>query len=108
MRFRKGEKNDKDVFIEVWRDDERGFISSRKVTDKISKIYNDAIFGAASWSKDENKIVFIAEKADPASYKSYWEDQDPTKKPESESKDGEEGNQEEKKKEEAKEQFFQH
>lgn len=88
----------------MWRDDERGFVSSRKVTDKVSKIYNDPIFGGASWSRDESKIVFIGEKADPPAYKSYWEDQDP-KKPE-EKKDGEEEKQEEKKKEEAKEQFF--
>lgn len=74
MRFRKGEKNEKDLFIEVWNS-EKGFISSRKISDKTSKIYNDAVFGSVSWSKDESKIVFIAEKADPPAFKNYWEDE---------------------------------
>ncbi len=74
VRFRKGEKNDKDLFIEVWRDQDRGFISSRKVTDKCSKVYNDAVFGGASWSRDETKIVFIGEKPEVANYKNFWED----------------------------------
>ena len=80
VRFRKGEKNDKDLFIEVWRDQERGFISSLKVSDKVTKVYNDAIFGGVSWSKDERKIVFIGEKPEPASYKNYWEDPKPAEK----------------------------
>ena len=80
VRFRKGEKNEKDLFIEVWRsEDGRGFGSSRKVSDKVTKIYNDAVFGSAAWSRDETKIVFIGEKPEPATYKSYWEDEQPKK-----------------------------
>ncbi len=90
VRFRKGEKNDKDLFIEVWRsDDGRGFVSSRKVSDKVTKIYNDAVFGPAAWSRDETKIVFVGEKPEPASYKNYWEDEQP-KKDEEDKKDGSE------------------
>ena len=70
---RKGEKNDKEIFIEVWRDQERGISSSRKVNDKISKIYNDSVFGGASWSNDETKVAFIAERSD-LTYKNHWED----------------------------------
>eukprot|EP00347_Sterkiella_histriomuscorum_P007160 403350033 len=104
VRFRKGEKNDKDLYIEVWRDEEQGFISAKKVTDKCSKVYNDAIFGTVSWSKDETKIVFIGERPEPAAYKNYWEDDNGGKKkdPEEEEKKSEE----EKKKEEDKEQHF--
>jgi hypothetical protein len=40
VRFRKGEKNDKDLFIEVWN--ERGFVKSSKVSEKVTKLYNDA------------------------------------------------------------------
>ena len=39
-------------------------------------MYNDAVFGSVSWSKDETKVVFVAEKVEPASYKNYWEDPD--------------------------------
>jgi len=30
-------------------------------TDKISKIYNDVVFGGISWAHDESKICFIGE-----------------------------------------------
>lgn len=80
LRFRKGEKNDKDLFIEVWN--ERGFVSSRKVSDKVTKIYNDAVFGSVAWSKDETRVAFVGEKAEPAAYKNYWEDEAPPKKEE--------------------------
>lgn len=102
MRFRKGEKNDKDLFIEVWSET-GGFISSRKVTDRLSKIYNDAVFGGASWSKDDSKIIFIGERAEPAAYKNYWEDE-PPKKVEEAKVEQENKGEEEKKKEEAKKQ----
>ena len=39
----------------------------------MSKVYNDVVFGGISWSSDESKICFIGEKAEPASYKNYWE-----------------------------------
>jgi len=95
VRFRKGEKNEKDLFVEVWRsEDSRGFVSSRKVSDKVTKIYNDAVFGTAAWSRDESKIVFVGERPEPATYKNYWEDEQPAKK--------EEDKGEEKKDEEAK------
>ena len=46
VRFRKGDKNEKDVFIEVWNSlDQKGFRSSLKVTDKLTKVYNDTVFG---------------------------------------------------------------
>ena len=78
VRFRKGEKNDKDLFIEVWRsEDSRGFVSSRKASDKVTKIYNDAVFGSASWSRDETKIVFVGERPEPATYKNSWVDEQP-------------------------------
>lgn len=98
--MRRGEKNEKDLFIEVWGDDVRGFIQSRKISDKCSKVYNDALFGSIKWSKDESKVVFIGEKPEPASYKSYWEDAQ-AKKEEEEKKEGEA-----KKSEEAKEEHW--
>lgn len=56
VRFR---QKDKDIFAEVW--DRRGFVSSLKVTDKLSKVYNDLFFGGVSWSRDGRKVVFIGE-----------------------------------------------
>jgi len=44
VRFRKGEKNEKDIFVEIW-DAKKGIVFSKKVSDKVTKIYNDAIFG---------------------------------------------------------------
>lgn len=82
VRMRKGEKNEKDLFIEVWNEED-GFLTSRKVSDKVTKIYNDTIFGTASWSRDESKIIFIGEKPEPASYKAYWEDEQAKKEEES-------------------------
>jgi hypothetical protein len=83
LRFRKGEKNDKDLFIEVWREHDRGFTSSRKVSDKVTKVYNDAVFGTVAWSRDETRVVFVGERPEPPSYKNYWEDEQPKKdKPE--------------------------
>ena len=73
--MRKGEKSDKDLFLEVWRDYDRGFISSRKVSDKVTKLYNDSVFGSVAWSRDEKKIVFIGERPEPATFKNYWEDE---------------------------------
>lgn len=74
VRFRKGDKNDKDLFIEVWNS--RGYNKSRKVSDKLTKVYNDAVFGGVQWSRDETKIVFVGERPEPSSYKNYWEDSD--------------------------------
>jgi acylaminoacyl-peptidase len=81
VRFRKGEKNEKDLFIEVWNES-HGFVSSKKISDKVSKVYNDPTFGPASWSKDESKIVFVGEKPEPAAYKNFWEDETAPKKEE--------------------------
>ena len=44
LRFRKGEKNDKDIFAELWTCDE-GFKWSKKISDKVSKLYLDSVFG---------------------------------------------------------------
>lgn len=43
VKFRKGQTNDKDLFIEVWND--VGFLSSLKVTEKLKMPYNDTLFG---------------------------------------------------------------
>jgi len=62
VRFRKGDKNEKDIFVEVWSAEAAGGLrSSLKVTDKLSKIYNDTVFGGITWSLDESKICFIGE-----------------------------------------------
>lgn len=109
VRFRKGEKNDKDVFIEVWvTSRSQAHRSVLKVTDKMTKVYNDSVFGGICWSKDESKICFVGEMPEPASYKNHWE---PKKE---EEKKNESAQEEEKKdsdkkpaEEEKKEEFFQ-
>lgn len=100
VRFRKGVKNDKDVFIEVWN--QTGFSSGLKVTDKMTKVYNDTVFGGFAWSADEKKIAFIAEVPEIASYKNPFEE---TKKPDPEKEESKDGS--ESKKEEAKEEYWQ-
>jgi len=67
--------------VEVW-DSQRGFVSSLKVTDKIKMIYNDTVFGGISWSRDGNKIVFIGELPEIASYKPFFKDPEEEKKSE--------------------------
>ena len=77
VRFRKGDDpntGDKDLFIEVWKAG-RGFVSSMKVSDKLSKVYNDDKFGGISWSRDCKKIVFIGEVPPPAKYNSFFIDE---------------------------------
>jgi hypothetical protein len=74
VRFRKGIKNDKDVFIEVWSGSGAGFVSSLKATDKLIKVYNDTVFGSISWSSDETKITFIGEVPEVANYKNPFEE----------------------------------
>ena len=78
VRFRKGEKNEKDVFIEVWTTNSSNALrSTLKVTEKMAKIYNDVVFGGISWSHDESKICFIGEIPEPAAYKNPWEARKP-------------------------------
>jgi hypothetical protein len=45
-----------------------------KVNEKLSKIYNDSVFGGISWDKDGNKVVFVGEKPDIAAFKPYFKD----------------------------------
>lgn len=74
VRLRKGEKNEKDVFIEVWNAGEpKGFRSSLNVTEKLTKVYNDVVFGGIQWSRDSKKIVFIGE-APEVKYKPFFKD----------------------------------
>ena len=104
VRFRKGDKNEKDVFIEVWTcNSSQALRSTLKVNEKMAKVYNDVVFGGIAWSADESKICFVGEKPEPASYKSYWDAKKPT--PEEEEKkevasDADKKKEEEKKQEE--------
>ena len=99
VKFWKWTTNEKDIFIEVWKSD-FGLVVAKKISDKISQVYNDAVFGSVSWSHDEKKVIFIGEKADPT-FKSYWEE------PKKEEKKEEEKKEEDKKEEEKKEEHFQ-
>ena len=107
VRLRKGDKNEKDVFIEVWTSNSsQALRQTLKVTDKMSKIYNDVVFGGISWSDDESKLCFIGEIPEPAAFKNPWEN----KKAEEEKKEAASGEDEkkaeEKKEEEKKEEHF--
>ena len=64
-------------------------------------LYNDTVFGGISWSKDGNKIVFIGEQPEIATYKPFFKDAEEEKKTE-EKKDSDEDvkKKEEEKKEE--------
>ena len=67
--------------------DTNGFRSSLKVNDKLTKVYNDTVFGGISWSRDSKKIVFIGEVPETEKYKAYFRDPEEPKK-EEEKKDG--------------------
>ena len=67
--------------------DTNGFRSSLKVNDKLTKVYNDTVFGGISWSRDSKKIVFIGEVPETEKYKAYFRDPEESKK-EEEKKDG--------------------
>ena len=45
-----------------------------KVNEKISKVYNDSVFGGFSWDKNGEKIVFVGEKPDIAAFKPHFKD----------------------------------
>ena len=67
-------ENEKVVIIEVWNgEDQKGFRSSLNATEKLSKVYNDSVFGGISWSRDSKKIVFIGEGAE-IKYKPFFKD----------------------------------
>ena len=105
VMFRKGEKNEKDVFIEVWASSRSmAHRSVLKVTDKMAKVYNDTVFGGICWSQDESKICFVGEVPEPAAYKNHWE---PAKKEEEKAAEEEKKDSADKpKEEEKKEEFF--
>lgn len=78
IRFRKGQTNEKDIFIEIW-DSNGGFVSSLKVNEKLKSVYNDSLFGGIQWSRDMQKIVFIGEKPEVALYKPHFKDPEESK-----------------------------
>ena len=56
-----------------------GFSSSLKVNEKINKVYNDSVFGGFSWDKEGDKVIFVGEKPDIASFKPHFKDQEEEK-----------------------------
>ena len=69
--IKKDEKKEKEIHLESWG--ENGQYKSAKVPG-ISNIYNDAVFGGITWSKNHDKIIFIAEKEEVAAYTPYWKE----------------------------------
>lgn len=81
------------------QDSSPSYLISKKIHDKCSAVYNNALFGGVSWSRDSTKVVFIGEKPEPASYKNFWEDNDAQ---DEKARKAAGSNEEEKKKEEEK------
>lgn len=76
VRFRKGsdpKAGDKELYIEVWT--QEGFVTSLKVDSKVTKVYNDSVFGGISWSKDCSKICFVGEVPAIAKYEAFFKDE---------------------------------
>ena len=82
--IRKDTKNEKLLYLEHW--DLDGLSTSLKLNN-ISKIHNNSVFGGISWSKNKDKIVFIAEREDVTDYTPYWDSEN--KKPKDEKSKGE-------------------
>lgn len=67
-------EGEKDIWIEVWSAKlNGGFLQCCKISTECSKIYNDAVFGSVTWSRDLSKIAFVGEIPGIASYKNPWD-----------------------------------
>jgi len=76
FRARKGSGEDTCTWLELWSA-ELGFVKSCKLAPKVStKIYDDAIFGKVSWSRFEDKVVFIGEVPGPESFRNAFEEEE--------------------------------
>ena len=76
IRFKKGsdpKAGDKELYIETWT--EHGFKDSLKVNDKLTKVYNDTVFGGIAWSRDNKKVVFIGEQLPIEKYEPFFKDE---------------------------------
>ncbi|CAI2385739.1 unnamed protein product [Moneuplotes crassus] len=69
-------KNDKALYLEHWTSG--GYQISLKLVD-CGAIYNHPVFGGISWSKNNDKITFIAEKKPNEAFTPYWDNE--SKKP---------------------------
>jgi len=49
-------------------------VSSLKVTEKVSKVYNDVVFGGIKWSHDESKIAFVGEIPEISNFKNPFDE----------------------------------
>lgn len=76
-------KNEKALYLEHW--DQGGYQTSLKLPDWGS-LYNHPVFGGISWSKENDKIVFIAEKKATEAYEPYWDSEFQKEKTEDEKK----------------------
>ena len=56
MVFRKGEKDDKEIWVEVWEG--KGVVNVRSVGDVVGSVYNDHSFGGIQWNEGEDRFVF--------------------------------------------------
>ena len=45
-----------------------------KVTEKMTKVYNDIVFGGLAWSANETKISFIGETPEISVFKNPFEE----------------------------------
>jgi hypothetical protein len=70
IRIRKATEG-KDIFFEVWNNN--GLASTLKINEKVTKVYNDVVFGGMQWSADESKVCFIGETPEIATYKNPWD-----------------------------------
>lgn len=67
-------EGDKDIWIEVWSSKlNGGLVQSCKLSTECTKVYNDAVFGSVTWSKDQSKVAFVGEVPPIATYKNPWD-----------------------------------
>ena len=84
--IRKDTKNEKQLYLEHW--DQDGLSTSLKLNN-VSKIHNNNVFGGISWSKNSDKIVFIAEREEINDYSPYWDSENKKDKDFNENKEEE-------------------
>ena len=55
--FRKGEKDEKEVWVEVWEG--KGVVNVRSVGDVVGSVYNDTSFGGIRWNAAGDRFFLL-------------------------------------------------
>ena len=103
LNFKKDTKDATAIWIELW---ERSGLRYSKKAPSLGMVYNDAVFGGISWSRDERKVAFIGQRPEEKQFKSHFADPEEQKKEEEKKEEAEAKKKEEKKEKGMEEKFL--